>query len=138
MSGRFWPIAEPAQADYEQLREIVLAGGELGELLAARRFARRGLAGLISWPVGRARVSGLGDRRAPPGVVWVVRIHASGQLRDTYAFLLDICDPTVSGCGWWASEGRALRARVDRAPAGAWHDRLAARGVARGGQRRRR
>ena len=47
MSGRFWPIAEPAQADYEQLREIVLAGGELGELLAARRFERRGLAGLI-------------------------------------------------------------------------------------------
>ena len=47
MSERFWPIAEPAQADYEQLREIVLAGGELGELLAARRFERRGLAGLI-------------------------------------------------------------------------------------------
>ena len=50
MSGRFWPICEPAQGDYEQLREIVLAGGEVGEMLAARRFARRGLAGLISWP----------------------------------------------------------------------------------------
>jgi hypothetical protein len=45
-----WPIAEPAQADYERLREIVLTDGELGELLAARRFERRGLAGLISWP----------------------------------------------------------------------------------------
>ncbi len=50
MSGRFWPIADPAQADYEQLRSIVLAGGELGEIVAAQRFARRGLAGLISWP----------------------------------------------------------------------------------------
>jgi Thiamine pyrophosphate enzyme, N-terminal TPP binding domain/Recombinase/Recombinase zinc beta ribbon domain len=50
VSDRFWPIAEPAQDDYEQLREIVLQGGELGEILAARRFARRGLAGLISWP----------------------------------------------------------------------------------------
>ena len=27
-----------AQTDYEQLRAVVLAGGELGELLTARRF----------------------------------------------------------------------------------------------------
>lgn len=88
MSGRFWPIAEPAQADYEQLRAIVLAGGELGEVLAARRFARRGLAGLISWPsaeptflgsvlgTGRPAWSGCEDPREQ-------------QLRDSYAFLLD-------------------------------------------------
>jgi hypothetical protein len=50
VSRRFWPIAEPAQADYERLREIVLTGGERGMLLAARRFERRGLAGLISGP----------------------------------------------------------------------------------------
>jgi hypothetical protein len=29
MSGRFWPICEPAQADYEQLRAIVLTGGDV-------------------------------------------------------------------------------------------------------------
>jgi hypothetical protein len=71
VSGRFWPIAEPAQAGYEQLREIALTGGELGEILAARRFARRGLAGLISWPTAEPAYLGVGDRRAPPGVVWV-------------------------------------------------------------------
>lgn len=49
MSQRFWPIAEPSQADYEALREAVLAGGAL-DCLAAARFARRGLAGLIAWP----------------------------------------------------------------------------------------
>ena len=40
MSERFWPIAEPAQADYEQLREIVLAGGELGEVCWRRAGSR--------------------------------------------------------------------------------------------------
>jgi len=49
VSARFWPIAEAAQADYEQLRAIVVPGGELGDVLAARRFERRRLAGLISW-----------------------------------------------------------------------------------------
>ena len=44
MSARFWPIAEPAQADYEQLREIVLTGGELGELLA------RAGSSVVAWP----------------------------------------------------------------------------------------
>ena len=50
MSSRLWPVAEPAQADYERLRAFVLAGESCDELLAARRFHRRGLAGLISWP----------------------------------------------------------------------------------------
>jgi hypothetical protein len=50
VSSRFWPISEPAQADYEQLRALVLAGERVDGLLAARRFTRRGLAGLISWP----------------------------------------------------------------------------------------
>jgi hypothetical protein len=60
-----WPIAEPAQADYEQLRELALTGGELGGLFAARRFERRGL----------ARWCGAED----PREAW---------LCDTYAFLL--------------------------------------------------
>ena len=65
MSGRFWPIAEPAQADYEQLRAVVLVRGELGDILAARRFARRGLAGLIIWPAAEHVYVGsvLGARR---------------------------------------------------------------------------
>lgn len=50
MSRRFWPIGEAAQADYEALREAVLSGAPL-QSLAAARFARRGLAGLIAWPV---------------------------------------------------------------------------------------
>jgi hypothetical protein len=88
MSRRFWPICEPAQADYEQLREIVLAGGEVGEMLAARRFARRGLAGLISWPSAEPAYLGsmIGARRPP----WCgCEDPRERQLRDTYAFLLE-------------------------------------------------
>ena len=45
----FWPAAEAAQADYETLRQAVLAG-EGTSSIAAGRFERRGLAGLIAWP----------------------------------------------------------------------------------------
>src|SRR6266550_4455741 len=47
----FWPPAEAAQADYETLRAHLLGHGVLPDDLAAARFARRGLAGLITWPV---------------------------------------------------------------------------------------
>lgn len=90
MSERFWPIAEPAQADYEQLRQLVLIDGELGELLTARRFARRGLAGLISWPVAEPAYLGLviGAPRPP----WCGdEDPRDGYLCDTYRYLLD-CD----------------------------------------------
>ena len=50
MSRCFWPVGEAAQADYEALREAVLSGQPLHSLAAAR-FGRRGLAGLIAWPV---------------------------------------------------------------------------------------
>ena len=51
MSARsFWPPAEAAQVDYETLRGQVLELTGLPEGLAAARFARRGLAGLIAWP----------------------------------------------------------------------------------------
>ena len=51
MSARsFWPPAEAAQVDYETLRGHVLELTGLPEGLAAARFARRGLAGLIAWP----------------------------------------------------------------------------------------
>ena len=50
MSQRFRPIGEGAQADYEALHKAILSGQAV-ESLAAARFARRGLAGLIAWPV---------------------------------------------------------------------------------------
>jgi hypothetical protein len=46
----FWPPREAAQIDYETLRAHVLEHCGLPESLAAARFARRGLAGLIAWP----------------------------------------------------------------------------------------
>lgn len=49
MTRRFWPVNEQSQSDYETLREAVLSGKPL-ENLAAARFERRGLAGLIAWP----------------------------------------------------------------------------------------
>ena len=49
MSHGFWPVCESAQADYEALRDAVLRGDPL-QSLAAARFVRRGLAGLIAWP----------------------------------------------------------------------------------------
>jgi hypothetical protein len=46
---RYWPPAEAAQADYETLRAVAMTGGaSVG--VAAGRFERRGLSGLIAWP----------------------------------------------------------------------------------------
>jgi len=80
-------VGEPAQADYERLRALALAGEPCHELLAARRFERRGLAGLISWPaaepdyvgslVGATRPAWCGDEDP-----------REQRLRDTYGFLL--------------------------------------------------
>lgn len=57
----FWPAAEAAQSDYEVLREAVLAHGRV-LTIAAGRFERRGLAGLIAWPAAEptflARLAG--------------------------------------------------------------------------------
>lgn len=48
--SRFWPPADPRQHAYERLRSAVLTSGRLPDELAAARFDRRGLAGLIVWP----------------------------------------------------------------------------------------
>lgn len=57
----FWPAAEAAQSDYEVLRQAALAGGQV-LTMAAARFERRGLAGLIAWPAAEpifvARLAG--------------------------------------------------------------------------------
>jgi hypothetical protein len=50
VSRPFWPVGEAAQADYEALRAATLAGEQPRDELAAARFARRGLGGLIAWP----------------------------------------------------------------------------------------
>lgn len=47
--NKLWSAAEAAQADYETLRRATLEGIPLVGV-AAQRFARRGLAGLITWP----------------------------------------------------------------------------------------
>lgn len=46
----FWPPAEATQVDYETLRAHLLEHGRVPDGLAAARFARRGVAGLIAWP----------------------------------------------------------------------------------------
>jgi len=65
--SRFWPPADPRQHAYERLRSVVLASGRLPDELAAARFARRGLAGLIVWPDAESVFSGhlIGAARAP-------------------------------------------------------------------------
>jgi hypothetical protein len=50
----FWPPVEAAQIDYETLRSHLLDHDLLPDDLAAARFVRRGLAGLISWPVSES------------------------------------------------------------------------------------
>jgi len=66
LSRRFWPVGEAAQADYEKLREAALSGLSMQSLTTAR-FARRGLAGLISWPAAAPVYTAVlvGAARAP-------------------------------------------------------------------------
>jgi hypothetical protein len=49
VSRSFWPVGEAAQADYERLRGLALAGTPAVDL-AATRFERHGLWGLIASP----------------------------------------------------------------------------------------
>jgi hypothetical protein len=54
----FWPVGESAQGDYETLRSHVLSTGGLPGTLAAARFSRWGLAGLIAWPAAEPVFTG--------------------------------------------------------------------------------
>jgi len=67
VKDRFWPVADASQADYEALRLAVLDGGEPPSQLAAARFARRGLAGVIAWPQSEPDFLGslIGAHRPP-------------------------------------------------------------------------
>lgn len=86
--GRFWPVGEAAQADYETLRRQVLATGALPDSIAAARFARRGLAGLIAWPAAEPvyRAELVGAARPPWTPYDDPRLDA---LAAGYAVLLD-------------------------------------------------
>lgn len=88
MSARpFWPPAEAAQADYEKLRAHLLCHGVLPDDLAAARFGRRGLAGLITWPASEPVFAGslTGAARAAWNPYADERISA---LAESYQFLL--------------------------------------------------
>jgi hypothetical protein len=94
VTGRvFWPPAEAAQADYEMLRACLLQAGALPAGLAAARFARRGLAGLIAWPAAepdfRAELAGAARPPWTPGAdpreqalaaCYQFLLHAAGAL----------------------------------------------------------
>ena len=87
MSGRFWPVGEAAQADYEALRAAALAGEQPRDELAAARFARRGLAGVIAWPSAEPAYLGaiVGARRPAWSGAEDPRAAALGE---AYGFLV--------------------------------------------------
>ena len=77
-----------AQFDYETLRDHLLEQGTLPEGLAAARFDRRGLAGLIAWPAAEpvflAEITGAHRPR------WSPRLDPRHDvLGACYQFLLD-------------------------------------------------
>jgi len=84
----FWPPVEAAQIDYEALRAHLLEHDRLPGDLAAARFGRRGLAGLITWPVSEpSLVAELAGASRP---AWSP--HADPRvdaLAASYQFLLD-------------------------------------------------
>ena len=84
----FWPPVEAAQVDYESLRAHLLEHGALPDDLAAARFGRRGLAGLIAWPVGQPVFAGELIGAARPA--WSPYVDARvSALADGYQFLLE-------------------------------------------------
>jgi hypothetical protein len=87
MSERLWPVAEAARADYEALRAAALLGEPPCDELAAARFARRGLAGVIAWPRSEPVYLGtlVGAERPPWSGAADPREAALG---DVYGFLV--------------------------------------------------
>ena len=108
MSSRsFWPPVEAAQVDYETLRAHVLEPARLPEGLAAARFARRGLAGLIVWPA--AEPVFVAELVAAARPAWTP--HADPRvaaLAAGYEFLLDAAAHLDSVAGLAARTGRGL------------------------------
>jgi hypothetical protein len=92
----FWPPAEAAQFDYETLREHLLEQGTLPGGLAAARFARRGMAGLIAWPAAEplfiSEITGADRPRWSPHVD-----TRQDALAVCYQFLLDAATTRAAG-----------------------------------------
>jgi hypothetical protein len=95
----FWPVGEAAQADYEALRVVALSGGRL-EGVAAARFERRGLVGLIAWPVTEALfTASVSGAARPPWTPYAdPRVEA---LATVYEFVLGQWPRTAEAVGEW-------------------------------------
>jgi hypothetical protein len=91
----FWPPSEATQADYEILRSHLLAEGRLPESVAAARFSRRGLAGLIAWPAAEPifHAQLLGAARPAWSPYLDPRISV---LAASYGFLLTAAEQTAA------------------------------------------
>ena len=111
MSARaFWPPDEAAQADYEMLRAHLLGHGALPVGLAAARFTRRGLAGLIAWPAAEPdfRADLLGAARPP----WTPHTDPREQaLAAAYQFLLDAA-AVLAAAGSCGDGGMVMKAAI--------------------------
>ncbi len=102
-SGGFFLPADKVQVKYEMLRANLLQAGVLPGGLAAARFTRRGLAGLIAWPAAEPdfRADLLGAARPP----WTPHADPREQaLAATYQFLLDTAD-VLAAAGSAMTEG---------------------------------
>lgn len=85
----FWPPSEAAQVDYETLRGQVLEHERLPDGLAAARFTRRGLAGLIAWPA--AEPVFLPELLGAARPAWTPHLDPRvSALAAGYQFLLDV------------------------------------------------
>jgi len=83
-----WPPAEAAQADYEMLRAHLLEHGKPPDGLAAARFTRRGLPGLIAWPA--AEPVFLAELLGAARPAWTPHLDPRvSALAAGYQFLLD-------------------------------------------------
>jgi hypothetical protein len=103
----FWAPAEAAQIDYETLRAQVLEPTRPPESLAAARFARRGLAGLIAWP--SAEPVFVAEPLAAVRPAWTPHDDPRvAALAAGYQFLLDAAARVDSVAGL-ALPGRGLR-----------------------------
>lgn len=108
MSARsFWPPLEAAQVDYETLRTHVLEPTRLPQGLAAARFARRGLAGLIAWPA--AEPVYVAELFAAARPAWTPHDDPRvAALAASYQFLLDAA-AAVDSVARLALPGRGMR-----------------------------
>jgi hypothetical protein len=85
-----WTAGEAAQVDYEQLRQATLEGVALLGV-AAQRFTRRGLAGLIAWPAAEPVFDATLIGAVRPA--WTPHTDPRAEaLADAYALLLTV-DP---------------------------------------------